>query len=115
MEFIFVDKNKNLVMNTCMCTSEQVKKYSRIDDFTYEEIEDIEFIPAEQLYFGFEVDYRLPSSGGYIASIPGHGAFFWELIDIWELKDIVIHVKGFKEPLDISEGTVVIISRRGKQ
>ena len=118
MRIIFVDKEKEQVVEKCRCNTENIEKYLKIDDFTYKKVVASGSLKSEQIYYGFGAKLTcLSPTDGYVVRIPGHGKFYWEFINILTI------VRGYKylffkmgqdNSLNIPKDALVIISRRGK-
>ena len=112
MRVIFVDKEKEQVEKACDCETENIEKYLKIDDFTFIPIEDSGSPTEGEIYYGFDAKLTcLSPPGGYVVCIPEHERFFFELMTIFRGN---IYKMGQDTPLNILEGALVIISRRGK-
>ena len=112
MRIIFVDKEKEQVVEKCRCNTENIEKYLKIDDFTYKKVVASGSLKSEQIYYGFGAKLTcLSPTDGYVVRIPGHGKFYWELMTIFRGN---IYKMDQDTPLNLPEDALVIISRRGK-
>lgn len=102
------------VANTCHCDIGMLKKYIKIDDFNYEENENLH--SADEIYYGYEVRLDLLQvTTGFIVFIPGYGRFPWGIAYEYIDDDIELFLLGIEGPLKIPEDSMIIFNLRGKR